>query len=298
MANELPTDLGFQDRLKNSYDDEEDTRQITIQFMDTLPPTLDMNSDTNMKDTNNQDLDHTTKNTGDSLNNAGSIDPDSDQIPIRITGVNDQVPNNSTINEGPVEESKNDIDDIEHIGMDDHGTDRIGVQDHNPNNTTEPEHDNIEEQEPRRPNRIRIQNQLAEETNEEFEYINLQGTFGDTESCSPEERIDQIGTPNERQNYYHTIEFIANEARRDNVINDFILTQYSLKADTRKFRKKGCKATMKELLEQMLRREVFGEIDQNSLTYEQKRKTLPVLVFLTLKQDGSTVKGRACVDRC
>ena len=52
---------------------------------------------------------------------------------------------------------------------------------------------------------------------------------------------------------------------------------------------------MKEL--QMLTREVFGEIDQGSLTYKQKRKALPVLLFLTLKYDGSTIKGQACADR-
>ena len=119
--------LVFLDQLENLYDDDEDNGSITTWFTKTPPAMPDMNPDIHITDTNNQDLDHTTKNTGDSLNNAGSIDPDSDQIPIRITGVNDQVPNNSTINEGPVEESKNDIDDIEHIGMDDHGTDRIGV---------------------------------------------------------------------------------------------------------------------------------------------------------------------------
>ena len=46
----------------------------------------------------------------------------------------------------------------------------------------------------------------------------------------------------------------------------------------------------------MLTREVFGHIDQDSLTYEQKRKALLVLLFLILKRDGSTIKGRACAD--
>ena len=52
---------------------------------------------------------------------------------------------------------------------------------------------------------------------------------------------------------------------------------------------------MKEV-QQMLTREEFGEIDQDSLTYEQKRQVLPVLLFLTLKLDGSIIKGRACTD--
>ena len=52
------------------------------------------------------------------------------------------------------------------------------------------------------------------------------------------------------------MEFVANEARRDQIIDDYILTQYSLKARLKKFREGGRKATMKEL-HQMLAREVF-----------------------------------------
>ena len=108
---------------------------------------------------------------------------------------------------------------------------QIEVEDRNSNNTTEPEH------KPWRSNRIRIQNQGVERTGDiGFEYINLQGTFGEQEPCSPEEIIVQIKTPNERYNYYNTMEFIANDARRDHqMIEDYILTQYSLKAGVRKF---------------------------------------------------------------
>ena len=81
------------------------------------------------------------------------------------------------------------------------------------------------------------------------------------------------------------------------MIDDYILTQLSPKAGLQKFGEKGCKATMKELEQMPLIREVFSEVDQDSLTYEQKRKALPVLLFLTLKHDRSTIKGRACADR-
>ena len=77
-----------------------------------------------------------------------------------------------------------------------------------------------------------------------------------------------IDMPNERQNYYNIIEFIANKARSDQAINGYALAQqYILKAGLMKFDQK---ATMKEL-HQMLTQEVFGEVDQNSLTVEQKR---------------------------
>ena len=53
-------------------------------------------------------------------------------ITIRITGVNDQVQNNSTINDDPVKDSNDNIDDIEQTGVDDHNTETTGVGDHKP----------------------------------------------------------------------------------------------------------------------------------------------------------------------
>ena len=171
--------------MENPYDDEESTGSITIWFADTSHPALD-DPDTHITDTEQQDLEHAA-NPGDSLNNTGNIYPDNDHITIRITGVNDPVPINSTINENPIEESNDDdIDDME----------QTGVEDHNPNNNTEPiNHD------PRRSNQIRIPNQGVEQTGDiEFEYINLQGACGDLESYSPEEMIVWIDTPKERKN--------------------------------------------------------------------------------------------------
>ena len=105
-------------------------------------PTPDLNPNTHIIDTTNQDLYHTT-NLGDSLNNTGNIDPNSDHITIRITGVNDQVPNNLTLNEDPIVDSEDDnIDNIKSTGVEDHGTYTTRVEDYKPNNNYEPEHDN------------------------------------------------------------------------------------------------------------------------------------------------------------
>ena len=41
--------------------------------------------------------------------------------------------------------------------------------------------------------------------------------------------------------------FIADEARKDQMINDYILTQHILKAGLRKFEEKDHNATVKEL---------------------------------------------------
>ena len=52
---------------------------------------------------------------------------------------------------------------------------------------------------------------------------------------------------------------------------------------------------MKEL-NQLVICDVFEEIDYHSLTEQQKKETLPILLFLTLKRDGETVKGQACAN--
>ena len=80
------------------------------------------------------------------------------------------------------------------------------------------------------------------------------------------------------------------------MINNYILTQYNLRAGLKKFGEGGRQATMKEL-QQMLAKEVFGETNQDKLVYEQKKKAFPpVLLFLTLKRDDTTIKGRACTE--
>ena len=104
MAKESPTGLVFQDRLENPYDEEEPNGLITICFTDTPLPAPD-DPDTHITDTEKGFEPHCYP--GDSLNNTCSIDPDSDHITIHITGVNDPVPNNSTIDEDPEEESDN-----------------------------------------------------------------------------------------------------------------------------------------------------------------------------------------------
>ena len=46
----------------------------------------------------------------------------------------------------------------------------------------------------------------------------------------------------------------------------------------------------------MLAREIFGETNQDKLTYKHKKKALPLLLFLTLKRDSTTIKGRVCAE--
>ena len=131
--------------------------------------------------------------------------------------------------------------------MDDHDTETVGMDDHKTNSTNEPEQNHLDTD----VSQIlqRIWNQGVEQTKEEFEYINLQGKFSDIDPCSTttKETIVCIKMSNERKNYYNTMHFIADEARKDQMINDYILTQHILKAGLRKFEEKDHNATVKEL---------------------------------------------------
>ena len=93
------------------------------------------------------------------------------------------------------------------------------------------------------------------------------------------------------QNTMHSKE--QDDYMRD-IINGQILTQYSLAAGLKKWPEQGKRATIKEL-KQMLSRVVFKEISYLSLSEEDKRNALPILIFLSEKRDG-TIKTRACAD--
>ena len=79
-----------------------------------------------------------------------------------------------------------------------------------------------------------------DETDKQYEYVSLQGMFGDILSDETVEEIAHITSSNEQQNYWNTLDFIAYKARQDQMINDYILTQYySLKAGLKKFGEGG-----------------------------------------------------------
>ena len=109
--------------------------------------------------------------------------------------------------------------------------------------------------------------------------------------------IVPLSTENEYNNYVNTVEFLdgKNSPDHPDMINIWILLQYNLSQGLRKYGDAGKQATMKEL-NQLVLRDVFEEIDYHSLTEQQKKEALPILLFLTLKRDGETVKGQACAD--
>ena len=109
--------------------------------------------------------------------------------------------------------------------------------------------------------------------------------------------FEPLTTENEYNNYIDTVDFLDGKDAPDHpdMINVWILLQYNLSQGLRKYGDAGKTATMKEL-NQLVIRDVFEETNYNLLTEQEKKEALPILLFLTMKRDGETVKGRACAD--
>ena len=75
------------------------------------------------------------------------------------------------------------------------------------------------------------------------------------------------------------------------ITNENILTQYSIRQGLKVFGKKVEAAVRKEL-QQFHYRRVFKPKKPQDLSYEQQRRSLAYLMFLTLKSDEVTIKGR------
>ena len=72
-------------------------------------------------------------------------------------------------------------------------------------------------------------------------------------------------------------------------------TQYIMKQGMKIFGEKLGKISVNKELENLCVQDVFGELDYDSLTPEQIRMALNVLMFMTQKRDGS-IKSRGCID--
>jgi hypothetical protein len=84
------------------------------------------------------------------------------------------------------------------------------------------------------------------------------------------------------------------EEDREEFALGFALVHYSMNAGIKKFKAKGEAGVTKELT-QMHDMNVFCPIEVESLTYDEKKKALLLLMFLKEKRDSS-VKARMCAD--
>ena len=109
--------------------------------------------------------------------------------------------------------------------------------------------------------------------------------------------IKRVKHTNKLQNYDTTMTIIGRQAQYDPycTIMEMMHTQYIMKQGMKIFGEKLGKLSVNNELENLCMQDVFGEIDYNSLTPEQIRMALNVLMFMTQKRDGS-IKSRGCID--
>jgi hypothetical protein len=130
--------------------------------------------------------------------------------------------------------------------------------------------------------------------NTRYKYQYFQGLF-DSGDPIDEDKLQVITDGCEQYNFERAMSFLSGASQRcTDRVSQYLMTQYGLKKGLKVFGKDGEAATEKEM-KQMLSREVFEEIEYDTLSNEDKRYALPILLFLTRKRDGS-VKGRACAD--
>ena len=75
------------------------------------------------------------------------------------------------------------------------------------------------------------------------------------------------------------------------ITKETILTKYSIKQGLKVFVKKG-EAEVQKLLQQFHDRRVFEPKKPQDLSYEQLRRSMAYMMFLKLKRDDVTIKGR------
>ena len=98
-------------------------------------------------------------------------------------------------------------------------------------------------------------------------------------------------------NVVNAITFVVKPTPPTNIItNETILTQYIIKQGLKVFGKKG-KAEVQKELQQFHDRRVVEPKKPQDLSYEKRRRSLAYLMFMKLKSDEVTIKGRGCADR-
>ena len=98
-------------------------------------------------------------------------------------------------------------------------------------------------------------------------------------------------------NVANDIAYFVKPSPPTNIItNETIMTQYRIKQGIKLFGNKGEAAVRKEL-QQFHDRRVAEPKKPQDLSYEQRIRSLEYMMFLKLKSNEVTIKGRGCADR-
>jgi hypothetical protein len=103
-----------------------------------------------------------------------------------------------------------------------------------------------------------------------------------------------LKTDNEVQNFINGLKVIEESAEYQDHVKELIFTQYNIKQGMKEYPEEGKASIMKEL-NNLVKRDVFGEVEYESLSPQQRKWALPILLFMVMKRNG-TLKSRACAD--
>ena len=97
-----------------------------------------------------------------------------------------------------------------------------------------------------------------------------------------------------RENFLRTTQFMEASDLRSNVLLQYAMAQMSVSKGIKTRGDAGKASAMKEI-NNLVVRDCFGEVEYKSLTPKQRKLSLPILMFMTMKRDG-TLKTRGCAD--
>ena len=115
----------------------------------------------------------------------------------------------------------------------------------------------------------------------------------DIDIDSTQEKIRKL-RPKEYQNFVSTLEFLEHDAANRNILTDWTLTQMSVKQGIKLHGTKGKESVMKEI-HNLVDRDCFGEVAYKTLSREDRKYALVILMFMNLKQNG-VLKTQGCAD--
>ena len=136
------------------------------------------------------------------------------------------------------------------------------------------------------------------ESYKDADYSYTQSDFGDF-AFSESRNADKVKVLKYEDEVANYIELLTAFEGSDDYV-DYIkakqFTQYSIKKGLKEFPDEGKQSIIKEM-NNMTCRKVFGEVVYESLTAQQKKWALPILLFTVMKRNG-TLKSRACKNGC
>jgi hypothetical protein len=99
-----------------------------------------------------------------------------------------------------------------------------------------------------------------------------------------QEKIQTLKSDSEVQNFINGLKVIEKSTEYQDHLKELIFTQYNIKQGMKEYPEEGKSSIMKEL-NNLVKRDVFGEVEYESLSPQQRKWALPILLFMVMKRN-------------